>query len=75
MDCDIEIQDALEIYGSFLIGQTNGMNDALSLPAVAAALELTGTPLPERPEVARRLLLVHADCLAVMKIERGRAGG
>jgi hypothetical protein len=51
------------------------MNDALSLPAVAAALELTGTPLPERPEVARRLLLVHADCLAVMKIERGRAGG
>ncbi len=72
-ECDLEIQDCLELYGSYLIGQTNGMNDALSLPALAAALDLARTPHRERPEIARRLLQIHARVSEIAEMRRRKA--
>lgn len=41
------------------MGQTNGLSDALSLPAVLAALEIEAIDPNERPELTRRLFRVH----------------
>jgi hypothetical protein len=59
---------ALDIYGSYLAGQTSGFSDALSLPAVVAAFAIEGIPRGERPDLARRLVLIHA-----VVMERARA--
>jgi hypothetical protein len=47
------------IYANYLVGQVAGMSDALSLPAVIAALDLLNIDRPARPDLARRLVLLH----------------
>jgi len=50
----------LELYGAFLVGQHAGMTDALSLPAVIAAMDIVDTDPGERAETARRLIVLHS---------------
>jgi len=70
---DVEIQEALEMYGTFLAGQTNGMNDALSLPAVAIALDLEEIPREDRSELTRRLFLIHTRALEIAEARHRKA--
>jgi hypothetical protein len=68
-EIDPENADLLGMYGSLLYGQHAGMTDALSLPAVIAAMDILDTPKDERPALARRLIFLHG---LVRERERAR---
>ncbi len=63
------VQEALILYGTYLIGQTNGMSDALCLTSVCAMFEIEQIDPDSRPELTRRLLQIH---WRVMEIHRMR---
>lgn len=52
---------AFDFYASYLAGQTNGMSDALSLPAVVAACEIDGVPMDDRPKLTRLCIVIHGE--------------
>lgn len=56
---DLENLELIGMYASYLYGQHAGMTDALSLPAVIAAMDILRVEQEERPELARRLILLH----------------
>jgi len=58
-------------YGSFLAGQFAGMGDALSLPAVQSTMEILNVEREERPEMARRLVLLHGLVRDAQKARQG----
>lgn len=72
---DDRVLHALDLYGSLLIGQTNGMNDSLSLPALESALRLDAVPEDARREVASRLLMVHQRAVEVYKMRHRKNNG
>ena len=59
-DTDLCVLEALDMYGTYLIGQTNGLSDALALSSVVAVFDIEGVASDERPELTRRLLLIHS---------------
>ena len=64
---DDVVLEALGLYGTYLVGQTSGMSDALSLPAVIAMCDLLEVPKGEREDMTQHMLLVHQS---VMKEQR-----
>jgi len=56
--------DLLDFYERYMIGQTSGFSDALSLDAVMAALRIDGVSRREWPEMTRRLLVLHREIVA-----------
>lgn len=56
---DPENLELIAVYSSYLYGQHAGMTDALSLPAVIAAMDILRVEQEERPELARRLIVLH----------------
>ena len=67
------IHDALRLYGTYLVGQTAGFSDALNLAAVVAAFDLEEIPADERPELARRMLMIHGAAMEVAKARQRKA--
>jgi len=67
---DEVVLEALDLYGSRLIGQTNGFSDALSLPALVAALDLEGVEQKDRPEMADMILRIHTRAMEIWKVEQ-----
>ena len=61
------VQDALRFYGENLVGQTCGFSDALSLAAVMAAFDIEGVPQEDRPELKRRMVLIHGAAMEEAK--------
>lgn len=61
---DDVVLEAIDLYATYLIGQTSGMSDALSLPAVVAMCEVEAIPQEERPDLTQRLLLVNNAAMA-----------
>lgn len=51
--------EEIDFYGRYLVGQTNGLNDALSLTALSAAFDIEGIPPDERPERAEIQISIH----------------
>lgn len=68
------VLDALNIYGTYLINQSNGMSDALDLTAVVAAMELEDMPKEDRPDMAILLLLIHARCREIVHKKTRKVG-
>ena len=62
---DEVIQVVFAFYGTYLVGQTNGMSDALSLPALVAAMDLDSVAKELRPRLAQLCLTVHAELMAI----------
>ena len=60
-----QVISTINLYASYLIGQTNGMSDALSLPAIRTAFEIEGIPREEWPELTQDLLLVHRETMTL----------
>lgn len=56
---DPENLELIGMYASYLYGQHAGMTDALSLPAVIAAMDILSIERDDRPELARRLIVLH----------------
>lgn len=56
---DFCILEALDIYGSYLAGQSNGMSDSLDLGAIVAAFDIEDVPALDRPQLAQHMLLIH----------------
>ena len=65
---DDSILYALELYGSLLAGQTNGMSESLPLPSVEAAMRIEGVPVGQRRAMAGRLLAIHQRVVEVWKV-------
>jgi len=70
---DPAVLQTLDLYGTYLTGQTDGLSEALSLPAVAAVLEIEDIDQAERPETTRRLLLIHARVMEIARMRRRKA--
>jgi len=64
-DAPDQVVSTINLYASYLIGQTNGMSDALSLPAVCKAFEIEGIPKDEWPNLTQDLLLVHRETMTL----------
>lgn len=69
-EVEIEVERAFDFYGTYLIGQTSGLSDALDLGAVRAALEIEDVPREEWPEETRRLLQVHNEVMKIVRREQ-----
>lgn len=54
-----ENAETISFYARYLVGQYSGLSEALSLPAVQAALEIDGVPREEWPEMTERLVRLH----------------
>lgn len=65
--------ELIGIYTSYLGGQFSGMGDALSLTAVQATMEILDVPRDERPELARRLVVLHGMVREEQKVRAARA--
>ena len=63
------VLDALTLYGTYLIGQSAGMSDALSLGAIVTACDIEGIPQESRPEFARHVLMIHSRNLELHAAE------
>jgi hypothetical protein len=50
----------LDFYGRYLVGQYAGMGQALSLDAVRAACDIEGIDRRAWPDIAGRLMILHA---------------
>jgi hypothetical protein len=70
------VLEALDMYGTYLIGQGTGMDCSgpLSLPAVDFVLRMESVPADEQRDVTQRLQLVHATYMAVMRSRKRRPG-
>ncbi len=73
---DAVVLEALEMYGTYLIGQGTGMDCSgpLSLPAVDFVLRMESVPADEQRDVTQRLQLVHSSYMGVMKSRKRRPG-
>lgn len=56
---DACVLEALEIYGRFLFGQSNGISDALPLSAIESCFNIIGIDADDRADLAERILQVH----------------
>jgi hypothetical protein len=71
------VLEALEMYSTFLSGQSSGMSDALSLPAVESLFKILRYPSAARPAMTWVLLRIHSGLMeirrreAAMKVKRG----
>ena len=63
-DADPCIMEALDIYGNYLVGQTNGLSDALNLQVVFSVLDRLGLPLDEQLDMTNRLIPIHNAAMA-----------
>lgn len=72
-ETDNEILEAMSIYGDYLMGQTNGMSDALSLPALVAAFDIEGVEADERSGLGRMIIGIHWALCGVLEARRKRA--
>lgn len=64
------VLQAMSFYSFYLSGQTSGMSDALSLPAVVAACDIERVPRRKRPTLTRMLLTIHSGVMQMAEIER-----
>lgn len=71
-EADPENLELIEMYGTLLVNQYQGMGDALSLPSVVAALDLCGVPQSRRRDTARRLVYLHGLVLKTIPKEAPR---
>jgi hypothetical protein len=61
------VLSALAFYGTYLSGQTNGLTDGLSLQSVLAAFEIDGTEPDDRPELTRRVKIIHGEAMSIIR--------
>lgn len=66
------VLEAFEFYGLYLWGQTNGWSEALSLPAVVAAFQITRTPQRHREEMTWMCQKIHSNVMADARREANR---
>lgn len=71
---DGSILEALDLYGSYLIGQANGMSDALSLQAIEVALRFAGIPRADRADLALRCIQIHSGVMEIARLRERKAG-
>lgn len=64
--------ELIGLYSSYLGGQFSGMGDALSLTAVQATMEILDVPRDDRPEMARRLVVLHGLVREEQKVRASR---
>ena len=65
----------IELYGSLLSGQTNGFSEALSIPAVRAAMDLAQVPEDDWFDVSQRLVQIHSRVVEDWKRKHKAANG
>jgi hypothetical protein len=71
-EADPQLLEAFNFYGTYLVGQTNGLSDALNLQAVAAALEIDEIERAEWPEMTRRMLQIHSGIMEIVRAKEKR---
>lgn len=57
----------LDLYGTYLVGQTSGLSEALSLEAVVAMLRIEAFPERQWPAATQLLLIAHAEIMGLVK--------
>lgn len=66
------------MYGAYLVGQTNGLSNALSLQAVVAMFEIEGIAVEDRPTLTARFMRIHSILMDIMRrresMKRGKRG-
>ncbi len=72
-ETDAYVIETLAFYGTYLTGQTNGMSDALSLPAVLAAFDIAGVPQEDRLDATEYLLLIHSRVMDEVRMREKMA--
>ena len=65
-----EVVSSINFYSEYLIGQTNGFGEALTLIAIRTAFDIDGTPREEWPEMTHRILLIHNETSRVVSKKR-----
>lgn len=71
---DLTVQEAMEMYGAHLVGQTAGMSDALSLTAVMAAFELEDIERDRRPGMVWMLNRIHTHVRDIVALRNRKVG-
>ena len=66
-DAPEEVIDCINLYSTYLVGQTAGMGDALCLNAIKIALEVDEVPRFEWAETIHRVNHIHGETMRVMK--------
>ena len=64
---DLCILDILDFYATYLVGQTNGFSEALSLASVFAAFEIDEVPQETRRQATRFCLILHTELTGIMR--------
>lgn len=72
-EIDASVLYALEFYVFYLVGQTNGMNDALSITAANAAFEIDNVQHSERHILFEQVRTIHHEFMKVQRRKRKRA--
>jgi hypothetical protein len=62
------------MYGTYLGGQTSGMSDALSIPAVESLYRILRYPLAARPAMTWLLLRLHSGLMEIRRREAAMKG-